>query len=252
MIRNRMHLAVLTSCALGLLCAGSASAATAWQGETFLSDYSKLVPAPGGKEGKDFTFVAKDVEQRAARYTKVMIDQPEVFISPESPYKGAKPEDILAISDLVRTSTTDALKERGYLIVDKPGADTLYLRLAVTDLQMVAKKRGLLSYTPVGLVVNAGMKALQDFMDKYDLLDMALQVEIQDSANSEVLAAAVLKRGKGADASKPIKFDVLVAASDLLGERLACRLDNAKVPAAQRIDCTDPAARAARPTIVGK
>jgi hypothetical protein len=87
-------------------------------------------------------------------------------------------------------------------------------------------------------------------MDKYELLDLAVQLETQDSATGEVLSAAVLKRGKGADVNQRIPFDVVVSTADLLGDRLACSLDNARVPAAQRIDCTDPVAREARPKVV--
>lgn len=248
---NRMHLAALASCALGLLCSVPAVAQQSWAGETFLTDYSKLQPMKG-KEGKDFVFVAAGVEDRAGKYQSVMLDQPEVFIGANSPYKGAKPEDIAAIAGLVRSTTATALEERGYKIVDRPGNDVLYVRLAVTDLQIAKKKRGLLAYTPVGFVVNAGVKALQEFMDKYDVLDLSLQAEVQDSTSSEVLAAAVLNRGQSAGGDKRIDFDVMVAATDLFADRLACRLDNAHVPAAKRIDCTDPVARQARPKVVGQ
>ena len=251
MFDKRKQLPLLASCALALLCSVPAAAAESWKGESFLTDYSKLQPV-AGKEGKDFMYVAPNVDQRAGRFVKVMLDQPEVFISPDSPYKGAKPEDIAAISGLVRDTAAQSLKDRGYTIVDKPGADTLYLRLAITDLQIAKKKRGLLSYTPVVLVVNEAKKAMQDFMGKYEMLDLALQLEVQDSANGEVLSAAVLKRGKGADVEKRIPFDVLVTTADMLGDRLACRLDNARVPAAQRIDCTDPVAREARPKVVAQ
>lgn len=219
--------------------------------KTFLTDYSKLQPFPG-KDGKDLLYIAPNVEQRAKAYTHVMVDAPEVFISPESPYQGAKPQDLAAISGLVRDATVAALKERGYQIVDKPAANVLYVRTAITDLQIQQKKRGLMSYTPVGLVVDTGAKAMKDFTEKYDVLDLALQTEAQDSLTGDVLAASVLQRGKSAGADKQLSFDVLVKAADALGERLACRLDNAHVAADQRIDCTDTAAREQRPQVIGR
>lgn len=192
MILNRIRPTVLASCALALLCTVPAHSES-WAGQSFLSDYSKLQPVKG-KEGKDFMYVAPGVEQRAKIYTSVMLDEPEVFISPESPYKGAKPEDIAAISGLLRSTTSASLQERGYKIVDKPGADVLYVRLAVTDLQIAKKKRNQLAYTPVGFVVDAGVKALQDFMAKYDVLDLALQGEIQDSYLRKTLEISALKQ----------------------------------------------------------
>ena len=235
---------------IALLGTAPANAQEPWADDGFLTDYGKLQPIPG-KEGKDFAYVAPGTFEVVGKYASVMLDQPEVFISPDSPYKGAKPEDVAAIAGLIRSTTAAALQERGYKMVDQPAADAAYVRMAVTDLQIVKKKRGLLAYTPVGFVVNAGVKALQDFMDKYDILDIALQVEVQDSLKHDVLAAAVIQRGKSADATKPIEFDTMVAVANELGERFACRLDNGRVQAPQRIDCTDPVARKARPKLVG-
>jgi hypothetical protein len=167
--------------------------------KTFLTDYSKLQPFPG-KDGKDLLYIAPNVEQRAKAYTHVMVDEPEVFISPESPYQGAKPQDIAAISGLVRDATVAALKERGYQIVDKPAANVLYVRSAITDLQIQKKKRSLMAYTPAGFVVDTGLKAMKEFTEKYDVLDLALQTEAQDSLTGDVLAASVLQRGKSAGA----------------------------------------------------
>jgi Protein of unknown function (DUF3313) len=229
------------------LVAAHAEAASATK--TFLTDYSKLIP---DIDGKDLLYIAPNVEQRAKAYTHVMVDEPEVFISPESPYQGAKPQDIAAISGLVRDAAAAALKERGYQIVDKPGANVIYVRMAVTDLQIQKKKRSLMAYTPAGFVVDTGLKAMKDFTEKYDVLDLALQTEVQDSLTGDVLAASVLQRGKSAGADKQLSFDVLVKSADALGERLACRLDNAHVAADQRIDCTDTAAREQRPQVIGR
>ncbi len=248
----QLKTSLLSGIAVALLAAAPAhSQESPWAGQTFLPDYSKLQPAPG-KEGKDYIYVSPNVEALASKYTKVMLDQPEVFISADSPYKGAKPEDIAAIAAAIRSTAAAAFNERGYSVVDTPGPDTLYIRVGVTDLSIKKKKRGLLSYTPVGIVVSTGANALKDFMDKYDILDMSLQAESQDSVSGEQIGALVLQRGESADATRPISFDALMAASNEYSERLACRLDNTHVPADQRIDCTDPATRKARPKLVGQ
>jgi hypothetical protein len=107
-----------------------------------------------------------------------------------------------------------------------------------------------MSYTPVGFVVDTGLKAMQEFHQKYEVLDLGLQMEVQDSRSGDVLAASVLRRGASGGVDKHLSFDVLVTAADVLGDRLACRIDNAHVPAAQRIDCTDPVARESRPRAI--
>lgn len=247
--RVRRGMGLLGAIAALMTPALPANAEHPWAGETFLSDYGKLQPIPG-KEGKDFLYIAPDAERRGKAYTRVMVDSPEVFISAKSPYRGAKPEDIAAISGLVRNAVTTALQKRGYTLADEPAADVLYLRIAVTDLKIDKKKRGLMSYTPVGFVVDTGLKAMQEFTQKYDVLDLGLQTEVQDSKSGDVLAASVLRRGESGGASKQLSFEVLVTAADVLGDRMACRIDNAHVPAAQRIDCTDPVARESRPRVI--
>ena len=71
----------------------------------------------------------------------------------------------------------------------------------------------------------------------------AVQGEITDSASQEVLAQFVGLRGSS---GQRIEFDKPNADIKSFASRLRCRLDNAHVPAAQQIDCLDPAARAAR------
>ena len=243
---------LLSGIAAALLAAAPVQAQDSqWANQSFLNDYSTLKPIPG-KEGKDYQYLAPNIESSLGKFKKVMLDQPEVFLSPSSPYKGAQPSDLAAVAGAIYSQMETALKARGYAVVDKPGADTLYVRIGVTDLQIAKKKKKLLAYTPVGLVVGVGVNALKGFMDKYDLLDMSLQTEIQDSTSQQVLAAAVLQRGKTAGAQKPIPFDTVVSVTNELGERFACRLDNGHVAAAQRIDCTDAAKRKARPNVIAQ
>jgi len=247
---TRISSVAIVSCAVALFAATAVIAQGQWAGQTFLGDYSQLKLVEG-KEGRDYMYIAPLPQESVGKYRSVLLDQPEVFISRDSPYKGAKPDDLAAIAEMLRSTAAAALQQRGYTIVDKPAADAVYVRIAVTDLQIEKKKRNLLSYTPVGFVVDAGVKALQDFMDKYDILDMSLQLEIQDSLNQDVLGAAVIQRGKSADSPRRLSFELLVGAMSEYSDRLACRLDNSHVQASQRINCLDPVARKTRPKLVG-
>jgi hypothetical protein len=171
------------------------------------------------------------------------VDEPEVLISANSDYKGAKPSDLEAIAALLRKDVSDGLTAGGYGVVDAAGPDVLYLKTAVTDLSLQRKKRALLAYTPVGFVLKAGLDATRDMMGKYDVMGAAIQGQITDSKSSEVLAEFVGLRGNN---GKRMEFSELEAAVKSFASRLRCRLDNAHVTAAQQIDCLDPAARAAR------
>jgi hypothetical protein len=249
---KRLHVLVSALAMLVVALTGlpAAAVADAWAGQTFLSDYDKLRPAEG-KGGRDYVYLTEVDPEPMGRFRKVLLDQPEVFIAADSPYKGAKPADLAAIASVVRSSAASALEARGYAVVDQPSADAVYVRMAVTDLRIDKKKRGLLAYTPVGFVVSTGVQALQDFTDKYDILDLALQVEVQDSVRHDVLGAAVVQRGKGVEHGKPLSFDALNALVTEYGERTACRLDNSHVTADRRIDCHDADARRQRPRVLG-
>jgi hypothetical protein len=234
-----IFLAALLAC--GLTSVGSAAPD---YDQTFLTDYSKLVATPlPNNMGTDLIYSPPGVFDRIAKYTAVMVDEPEVLISATSDYKGAKPTDLAAVAMLVRTDVSDAMKAGGYGVVDAAGPSVLYLKIAVTDLSLKKKKRALLAYTPAGFIINAGVKALQDMMQKYDIMGAAIQGQISDSTSSEVLSEFVALRGNN---GKRMEFKEFDADIKSFASRLRCRLDNAHMPAAQQIDCLDPAARQAR------
>lgn len=217
---------------------------------SFLTDYSKLQSRPT-ERGAEFVYIPAGVIERLAKYNGVMVDQPEVLISPKSDYKGAKPADLLAVADLMRDSLKQRLSKGGYNVVETPGEGIIYIRLALTDLELKKKKRGLLAYTPIGAVVKVGADAIKDMMEKYDIMNMAIQAELTDSQSNEPLAAVVAVRG-GEDKPVRMDFDQLDADMADFSSRLRCRLDNARVPADQQIDCLDRKARQAREQAAGK
>ncbi len=220
-----------------------------WKGETFLSDYSTLKPVPT-KTGQDYTYLAPGADERLAQVDAVMVDQPEISISGASPYKSAKPDDLKAISEFMRSAVIERLKARGFKVVDQPGERVLYLRAALTDLQLKKKKRGILAYTPIGAVVHGVASAVQGFMKEVDIIDMAGQAELSGSQTGDVLGAMVAKRGVSASPTSGGKiermtFEQFKAHVDEMSDRLVCRLENSRRPADQRIDCSDPAGRIA-------
>ena len=233
----------LAAAALGCGLSATATAAPDYD-HTFLSDYSKLVATPlPNNAGTDLVYTPPGVFERLSHYTALMVDEPEVLISSDSDYKGAKPSDLEAISALLRKDVTDAMSAGGYHIVEAPGPNVLYLKMALTDLSLKRKKRGILGYTPIGFVLKAGADALKDMMDKYDIMGAAVQGQVSDSVSKEILAEFVALRGNN---GKRMDFDELSAEVKGFASRLRCRLDNTHVPADQKIDCLNPTARAAR------
>ena len=136
-----------------------------------------------------------------------MIDQPEFVIASDSKYKGVKPDEAKAVADAWRALIADTVTKNGRLfVVDQPGPDVLYVRMAASNVHLAKKKRGLLGYTPAGLVVGGAVAAGQDMQQKIILQDMNLEFEFMDSQSQEVLAAIV----GGLIQRPPAALDVLL------------------------------------------
>ena len=211
------------------------------QHNDFLTDYKNLKRQPEGLFVRDL-FLVPNAIQRTADYDSIMVDQPEIFIASDSKYKGAKGDQLKALADVARLSTIERLEAGGFNVVDEPGSDTLYLRWAITDLYLQKKKRGLLSFTPVGFVVHATKSAAtKDLWKKIDIAELSLEIELVDVVTGEVLAAAItnqqgLRKQKGTKA-EIVSWQHLDALFATLGERVRCNLTNAGLPEETWEDC---------------
>lgn len=222
---------------LGLaLATGAVSQTARAADDAFLSDYSGLKPSPDNPF--DELYLAPDIAERAARYTAVMVDQPELFVHPDSRYKGMKPDDMKIIADGLRAAITEELKG-AYEVVDQPGPTVLYIRFAVGDLTLQKKKRPILAYIPAGAVIYAAKNLANEVTDRIDVTNMKVEGEVLDSETQLQLAAMTASRGSlGAGASgKDASWDELNALFSQVGKRLRCRLDNARAPASRQANC---------------
>lgn len=231
-IGRTIALALVAACAFGPSPAAAQDAAGA-----FLSDYSGLKTASDGSV--DRIFIAKDALARMPGYHAVMVDQPMLFISPESKYDGMKPDDMKLIADALRTAITDPLKDH-YQIVETPGPGVLYLRVAVGDLYLKKHKRSILSYTPVGFVVHGAVGLTKEVTEKIDLTKMTIEAELLDSQDLGQLAAFTTTRGSLDPKAKEMatSWDELTGLFTVIGQRLDCRLGNSRKPEPEWTNCT--------------
>lgn len=212
-----------------------------WAAESgFLDDYSMLESRSG--DAIDRAYIAPNTMELLAGYDSVMVDQPEVFLAADTKYKGAKPDALKSLADTLRTTLNDQLQAGGYKSVEAPGPGVIYMRWAITDLYLKKKKRGLLSYTPAGFVVNAAVKAAtKDLWKKIDIVEMSIEAEFIDSESGAVLAAVMLERGARKTKQQKrelVSWEELDATMQTFGARLVCNLDNARKSVDQRSDCT--------------
>jgi hypothetical protein len=206
----------------------------------FLEDYSILGKA--GEYGAARMYVSETAIQRMVDYDKIMIDQPWIYVDPDSKSKGMKPDTMTTIAETLRTSMSDAINEN-YDVVEERGEGVLFFRWAVTNMYLQKPRRNLLSFTPVGAVAHAAKSGLSDFVDKNTLVDLRLEGEMLDSVTGELFIAITIERGQRKDkaakiSEDPASWDELFTIGTALGQRFACRLNNARVNESYRKDCT--------------
>ncbi len=199
----------------------------------FMTDYTQLEKITDGS--MDYRYVAPGAMDKLAQYNAVMIDQPEIFIANDSPYRGVKPKQLNALADGLRAAIAGALSEDFY-VVDTPGKKVLYLSVALTNLKLTKKKKSILGYTPAGLVTGAVRgAATSNIAKKANLQGVVLELEAFDSITNERLVAIIDSRGS--DAKNPSSWEELEELMAIYGSRLQCRFNNSRLPAEQRVNC---------------
>jgi hypothetical protein len=223
---------------LALLLLAAASGAARSADQSFLSDYSGLKPS--SDNSFDQLYISDEAGARAAHYTAVMVDQPELFVHTDSEYKGMKPDEMKAIADSLREAITDELKD-SYQIVDAPGPNVLYVRFAVADLMLDKKRRPILAYLPAGAVIYAAKNLMSDATSKVRLANMRIEGEVLDSQSLQQLAAMTASRGSlsGKASDQEPAWDEMSGLFSLVGKRLRCRLDNSQTTADKQTNCGD-------------
>ena len=200
----------------------------------FLSDYAKL-KRTSDDPGASWLYVAPGATEKMADYNVIMIDQPEISIAEDSKYKGMKASDMAALADGLRDAVATELGG-AYLVVDQPGPNIIYMRIAVVDVHLKKKKKSILGYTPIGLVAGGARSMIsKDVAKKMSLQDMRVEVEVQDSQTGEQLVALIEPRSGGKD--DPASWEELENLMIVYGKRVRCRFDNMRLPENERVDC---------------
>jgi hypothetical protein len=181
---NALKTLAITLISLSFLVASAGMALSGDRYSGFLEDYPEFQPDKDRKGALIFSKPGTSLKN----YSKIMIDPIEIWIAPESKYKGINPHQLKALAGAFRQIIIDEL-EPDYPVVSKPGPGVLGLRLAITDLHMKKKKRGLLGYTPAGFVVTTAKNLAAG--PKISLVDAVIEAEMLDSQTNERIGALI-------------------------------------------------------------
>lgn len=154
-----------------------------------------------------------------AAYTKVMIEPISIFISPDSESKDLDANELKALADGFNETLIKTL-EPEIAVLNKAGPGVLYMRAALTNVKLAQKKRGLLSYTPIGLVANAVSDSPGS---RLSLKDATLEVEMLDAATGERLGVLIDKASTAAGGETP-SWDAINRTLVFYAERFKARM----------------------------
>jgi len=149
----------------------------------FLDDYSGLKADPD----RSGAMIYRKSGVSLGAYNKIVISPIEIWYHPNTKYKGVSPDEMKVLADTFASILTNEL-EPDYPVVGSTGKGVLIVRLAITNLKMKKKKRGLLGYMPIG----AAITALKDVAGKrITLSDATIEAELLDGENGERLGTLV-------------------------------------------------------------
>ncbi len=194
----------------------------AWAGEPILTNFISENPQYEPDKDNPDAFIYQNPAADLAAYQKVLIDPIEIWVAPDSKYKGLDADESKTITDALRQALVKEL-EPDYPVVNEPGPGVLGLRLAIINVHMKTKKRGLLGYTPVGLVVTtagnlAGLRT--------QLSQATIQAELLDGETNEQLGALQDSFHSGKKGKK-ITWDEVGQRFEFYAKRFRARLDQA-------------------------
>lgn len=215
----------VTICAMLFIAAGCAATKQARKTETsgFLGDYSKLKTGGETENGDRALLYYFNPEAQWAKYDKILMNPVRVYASKESKINDLDREKLQALVDYFDASVRTSLAT-DYTFVDKPAADAIRLRIALTDAEGSKIVLDTMSnILPPALVIGALKTAFTG--SSTGVGAAGVEVELQDSVTGERLAAMVDRRvGTKTFEGKFDKWDDVKEAIDYWSQRLKERL----------------------------
>jgi len=144
----------------------------------FLDDYPQLTPVEDGSE--ILTWKASNIE---AKYVAVMVEAPEIFMHPDSPYKGINPDELKVLADSYRDIVATKLA-MVHPVVEQPQPNTIRLRFALNNVYL--KKKGRPWYGWLGPAAITAHTIKGALGKKYSLVEATVEVEAIDKEDEDV------------------------------------------------------------------
>jgi len=116
-------------------------------------------------------------------YNKLLLDNVEIFIAPDSKYKGYDADQMKVLADTMRAVMIHAM-EPDFPVVTRPGPGVLVARLAITNVYLGKPPFRLRNYTPIGIVVG-GVKTLAGVPKNFSIKNASVEAELFDGQSGK-------------------------------------------------------------------
>ncbi len=184
----------------------------------FLEDYPAFEPDKDRKGAKIYHKPGMSLKN----YTKIAIAPIEIWLSPDSKYKGIKPDDLKKLADAFRAAIVAEL-EPAYPVVSKSGEGVLVLRIAITDVFTKKKKRGLLGYTPIGFIATTAKNLAVG--PAVSVVDAVIEAEMLDSQTNERIGALIDRQSASKEKKKKSSWEEIQKTLTFYAKRFRGRMD---------------------------
>lgn len=161
-------------------------------------------------------------------YDKILLEDIEIFVAPDSEYKGINADQMKMLTDSMRIAMIEAL-EPEYPMVTKPGPGVMVARIAITNVHLGKPKHQLGQYTPIGLLLG-GVKKLAGKSKNLTLKDAMVEAEMFDSQSGDRLAVRVDTRPLRSLDKDPeeMTWEIIHEALKVYGKRFRERTDHVR------------------------
>jgi hypothetical protein len=155
-------------------------------------------------------------------FTKFLIEPIEIWYADDSKYKGIEPDTLKAIADAFRETIVYEM-EPDWPVVSRPGPGVMGMRIAITNVHAKKKKRGLLGYTPAGLV---GTTAIAAAGKNMSLEDVMIEMEFIDGGTNERIGVMMSHSEAWMDSKKgKTSWEEVQALLEYAAKRIRSRID---------------------------
>lgn len=163
-------------------------------------------------------------------YNKILLGRIEIFIAPDSKYKGIDADQMKILVDSMRAVMIEAL-EPDYPVVSIAGPGVMGARIAITNLYLGKPKHKFGQYSPIGLLASGAKKITGKSKPKnFTLKEASVEAVMFDSLTGERMAVRLdTKPLRSIDGkSKELSWEAIEASLRVYGKRFRERVEQVR------------------------